>query len=387
MKELFGYVRENGDVGFRNKVLIMPTVSCSSLAAFRIHQLVNGTAYVDNQYGCGQLKPDLELTEKTLINFAKNPNVSSVLLVSLGCESADYEKIADKIAETNKWVELLVIQEVGSTIDAIEKGVRIAKEMVEKNNKNRERVDWNSLILSAECGGSDFTSGIASNPVVGYVMDKVVELGGTTVISETTEAIGAEHILARRAINDEVREKFLKIVKRVENLSLSTGEDIRGSNPSPGNIKGGITTLEEKSLGAIEKGGRKSKLVDAIEYADLIPKKNGLIFMDTPGYDVQSVVGMVAGGSQAVLFTTGRGTPTGNPISPVIKITANPETFKKMGDNIDFDASPIIKGEDTIENLGEKLFSLLVDVLNGKLTKSEILGHQEFGIMKIYQSV
>ncbi|MEM0107119.1 MAG: UxaA family hydrolase [Candidatus Micrarchaeaceae archaeon] len=381
MKEIYGYIRENGAVGIRNYVLVIPSVVCSSETAARIASHFSNVPFVANQHGCVQIGDDAEQTEKTLVNIGKHPNVAAVLVVGLGCETVQGRRVADKIAESGKRVEFVNIQDEGGTLKAEEKGVSLVKDMIEDLNLiKRTKIDFSQIRLGAECGGSDATSGIASNPVVGYVMDKIVESKGITMFSEVPEIIGAEHILAKRAVSKEVSNKIFSVAKKWENLSYSAGVDIRGGQPTPGNIQGGITTIEEKSLGAIHKGGM-SPIQDVLNYAS-VPNKPGLYLMDTPGQDIESVVGMVAGGSQAILFTTGRGTPTGNPIAPVIKITANAETYKKMSDNIDFDASPVMSGKETIEESGEKLFDLLADVINGKLTKAEELNYREFGIYK-----
>jgi altronate dehydratase large subunit len=222
---------------------------------------------------------------------------------------------------------------------------------------------------------------LASNPACGVASDILVKNGGTSILSETTELIGAEHVLAQRAVNDCVKDKLFYIVKRCEERAKSLGEDIRGGQPTPGNIQGGITTIEEKSLGCIHKAGTSS-VQGILEYAD-IPDAKGLFVMDTPGQDIESVSGMVAGGVQVVIFTTGRGTPTGNPLVPVIKITANKKTYQNMFDNIDLDASGIIEGTRSIEQVGEEIFNEILAVANGKTTKAEQLGHKEFSIYKI----
>lgn len=222
--------------------------------------------------------------------------------------------------------------------------------MVEEMSKiEREEVDISNITLATNCGGSDATSGIAANPTLGYCSDILIKEGATVFLGETTEFIGAEHILVRRTKNERVRNNLLTIVKNLENEFIRLGIDIRGANPSPGNIKGGLSTLEEKSLGSIMKGGT-SIINEVVRYGE-IPKEKGLIIMDTPGYDIESVTGMVAGGAQICVFTTGRGTPIGNPIIPLIKITGNKQTYEKMSDNIDLDVSDIIEGKKALRNV------------------------------------
>ncbi|SHM90533.1 altronate dehydratase large subunit [Caldanaerovirga acetigignens] len=380
--KILGYVRPDGKVGIRNHILVIPSSVCASEVAMRIASHVEGAVAIPNQHGCCQIGADLELTTKTLIGLGKNPNVAAALVVGLGCEGVPTEKVAEEIAKTGKKVEYIIIQDCGGTLKAEEAGTRIIRDMAQEVVQfKREEVDISNLIYAVECGGSDTTSGLASNPVAGYVSDKIVDLGGTSMFSETTEIIGAEHLLAKRAVNEEVARKIFDMVRRCEEKAKTMGVDMRGGQPTPGNIEGGISTIEEKSLGCIYKGGTKP-LQGVLEYGEE-PKGKGLYIMDTPGQDIESITGMTAGGAQVVVFTTGRGTPTGSPIAPVIKITANPETYKKMVDNIDFYAGTIVEGDETIKDVGERLFKELIEVCNGKLTKAEALKHREFGMYKL----
>lgn len=380
--KFMGYVRPDGKVGVRNHLLVIPCSVCASEVAARIATHVTGAVSIANQHGCCQVGADLEQVTKTLIGLGKNPNVGAVLVVSLGCEGVPGERVTSEIASTGKKVRHIEIQECGGTLKAEMEGVKIAREMAQElAQMKRQEADISSLILSIECGGSDTTSGLASNPAAGYVSDKIVDLGGTSMFSETTELIGAEHIFARRAVSKEVGKKLIDIVRQCEEKAKSMGVDMRGGQPTPGNIEGGISTIEEKSLGCIYKGGTKP-LQGVLDYAEE-PKGKGLYFMDTPGQDIESITGMTAGGSQIVIFTTGRGTPTGSPIAPVIKVTGNTSTFNKMQDNIDINAGTIVDGDETIREVGERLFEELLAVANGKLTKAEALGHREFGIYKL----
>ncbi|HBG5343749.1 TPA: UxaA family hydrolase [Clostridioides difficile] len=381
--KFYGYKRPDGRVGIRNHILILPTSVCASDTTRIIASQVQGAVTFNNQNGCSQVHSDQQLTMDVMAGYAANPNVYGVIVVSLGCENCQNDLVVDAIKErTNKPIKTLVIQEEYGTLKTIEKAVRYAREMAQEASLLRkEEFPISELILGTECGGSDPTSGLAANPLIGELSDKLVDLGATSILSETTEFIGAEHILARRAVNEEVKEKILHIVHRYENSLKLVGEEVREGNPSPGNIAGGLTSLEEKSLGCIHKGGHR-QISEVYDYAKQIDKK-GLVIMDTPGNDASSVAGMVAGGAQIVVFSTGRGTPSGNPIAPVIKITGNKITFANMEDNMDFDASPVIYGPQTMEELTDDLLNMVVDVANGKQSKAESLGYTEMAIARV----
>lgn len=381
--KFYGYKRPDGRVGIRNHILILPTSVCASDTTRIIASQVQGAVTFNNQNGCSQVHSDQQLTMDVMAGYAANPNVYGVIVVSLGCENCQNDLVVDAIKErTNKPIKTLVIQEEHGTLKTIEKAVRYAREMAQEASLLRkEEFPISELILGTECGGSDPTSGLAANPLIGELSDKLVDLGATSILSETTEFIGAEHILARRAVNEEVKRKILHIVHRYENSLKLVGEEVREGNPSPGNIAGGLTSLEEKSLGCIHKGGHR-QISEVYDYAKQIDKK-GLVIMDTPGNDASSVAGMVAGGAQIVVFSTGRGTPSGNPIAPVIKITGNKITFANMEDNMDFDASPVIYGPQTMEELTDDLLNMVVDVANGKQSKAESLGYTEMAIARV----
>ena len=377
-----GYKRPDGKVGVRNHVVILPSVACSNEICNAIAQKVKGTISIPHQHGCAQLPFDAEQTARTLIGVGKNPNVAAVLVIGLGCEVVSSSMVASKIAESGKPVKNLIIQEVGGSPKTIKEGVKIAKEMVLFASRlKKEKSKPNSLILGVECGGSDACSGLSANPALGVTSDLLIKEGGTIILSETTESIGAEHILAKRAINKKVKQKILEIVRRTEMRALNLGLDIGKANPAPGNYEGGITTLEEKSLGCVMKGGT-SKVMEVLEYSEL-PTQKGLVLMDTPGHDAESMTGLIAGGTQIIAFTTGRGNPLGSPIAPVIKIASNSYLYSKMKDNMDINAGEIVTGNKTVQEIGEKIFREVFRVANGKLTKSEIWGHREFAINRI----
>jgi len=377
-----GYKRPDGKVGVRNHVLIIPSVACANEVCNAIALKVKNTVSIPHQHGCAQLAFDAEQTARTLIGVGKNPNVAAVLVIGLGCEVVNSSMVASKIAESGKPVKNLVIQEVGGSPKTIKEGIKIAKAMVSFAFRlKREKAKPDSLILGVECGGSDACSGLSANPALGITSDLLIKEGGTIILSETTESIGAEHILARRAINKKVREKILEIVRRTEMRALNLGLDIGKANPAPGNYAGGITTLEEKSLGCVMKGGT-GKVMEVVEYSET-PARKGLVLMDTPGHDAESMTGLIAGGTQIIAFTTGRGNPLGSPIAPVIKIASNSYLYSKMKDNMDINAGEIVTGNKTVQEIGESIFREVFRVANGKLTKSEIWGHREFAINRI----
>ena len=378
-----GYRRPDGRVGIRNHVLILPASVCASDLANKVSARIPGTVSFHNQNGCGQTAPDQKKTINVMAGFAANPNIYGTVVISLGCENCQMDLVVEAIGKrTCKPIRKVIIQEAGGTVKAGEQAAAYAEELVrEAAQEERVPCDLSELILGTECGGSDPTSGLAANPVLGLVCDKLVDLGGTAVLSETTEFFGAEHLLAARAADERVKKEIYRIIQGFEEELHHLGEEIRDSNPSPGNIAGGITTLEEKSLGCIHKGGHRT--IEAVyDYAEQIEGK-GLVIMDTAGHDPSSVAGMAAGGCQVVIFTTGLGTPTGNPIVPVIKITGNRETFRKMVDNTDFDASPMLFGEKTAQDLSEDLFRLMTEVASGYRPKAEELGFIEISLDRV----
>jgi len=377
-----GYKRADGLVGIRNHVIVLPTSVCASETAIRIAAGVSGTVALPHTHGCCQMGNDKRQTVNTLVGLGANPNVAAVLVVTLGCEGVEAKDVVAGIESSRKPVQVVGIQDCGGTTATVERGTAALRRLFEAAACcEKAPIDLADIILGMECGGSDATSGLVANPVLGVVSDRIVEAGGTSILSETTELIGAEHILARRARDDKVADDILRIVKQTEDRAKSMGEDIRGSQPTPGNIEGGITTIEEKSLGCIYKAG-SAPIEGVIEYAERPPGK-GLYVMDTPGQDIESITGMVAGGAQVLLFTTGRGTPTGCPIAPVIKITGNGATYRNMEENIDINAGEVIDSGVSIEEMAGCALGELVEVCNGKQTKAETSGHREFGIHRV----
>ncbi len=382
--KITGYRRENGTLGLRNHLLILPASVCAADTAARIAALTPGAVALPNQHGCCQIGEDYDVAIRTLSGFGKNPNVGAVLIVGLGCEGVQAQVLAEAIRETGKPVEALVIQECGDTLKTLAKGAETAARFaVALAGQKRSAGDIGEVVLGLDCGGSDPTSGLASNPVIGYASSKLVAAGGTSILSETTEVIGAEHLLAARFADPVQREKFLAIVKATEERAVRLGHDLRDGQPTPGNKEGGLSTIEEKSLGCMHKAG-DSPFTGALYYAEPIPRgQKGLFFMDTPGQDIDSITGMVAGGAQVIVFSTGRGTPTGNPIAPVIKITGNSDTFARMKANLDLNAGRIITDGVPLAECGEELFDMIVAVANGLCPKAEVLGHKEFGMYRL----
>ena len=362
-----GYKRPDGKVGVRNHVLILPCSLCASETARFAAEESEGAVYVANQGGCSLGRRDLQVTLETLSGLAANPNVYGTILVGNGCEVVQASLLADKIrAKTCKPLEVLVIREEGGSVRTAARIVELAQKMrAEADQVPVEEVSIDRLILGTECGGSDPTSGLAANPVVGICSELLVEKGATVILSETPELIGTEAILGERCRDEKVKEQLLSMIKAYEQDFLLAGE---------------ITTLEEKSLGCIHKAGN-CVIQEVVPYGAPITQK-GLVVMDTPGQDIASIVGMAAAGAQMVVFTTGHGTPTGSGIVPVIKLTANQETAELMKDNIDFDCSQVLTKGKAIEEAGRELFALVERVARGQETKAEALGFQDVSLAR-----
>lgn len=381
-----GFPRPDGQFGVRNLVLILPTVVCANAVVERIDREVEGGyALVTHQHGCGQVGDDFELTSRTLGGIVANPNVGAVILVSLGCETNQPEEIAAAAAAAGKRAEVCRIQDLGGISATFERVRDLAAEMAgDLVCARREPVPVSELILGLECGGSDAWSGITANPALGLASDRLVQEGGTAILAETPEIIGAERLLAERAADEETAERLLAAVDAWEQHAKRTGVDARGGQPTPGNIEGGLTTIEEKSLGAVQKGG-SAPLMEVVEYA-CRPTRRGLVFMDTPGHDIEQVTGMVAGGAQVVCFTTGRGTPTGCPVAPVMKISTNPRTTQLFAEHIDIDAGRIIDGVATLAEIGDEIFERVVAVASGETVAAEQGRQREFALPRLWST-
>ncbi len=372
--EFLGYRRKDGGVGVRNYVGVLSTVICANEVAEKIASQVEGaTAFLHHQ-GCCQTPIDIRRVNEVLIGLGKNANLASVLLVSLGCESTSIEKVAEAIAATGKRVETVVIQEVGGAARAAAQGILLAQAMaIEASEEKRVPFPMGELILGLKCGSSDTTSGLSSNPVVGILSDLIVEAGGTSILGEVTEFIGAEHLLAKHAKDEETAAKILALVDRMEARATQMGFDIRGGQPTGGNIKGGLTTIEEKSLGAIAKAG--SARIQAVYEYGVKPETKGLVVMDSPGREPEILTGLAAAGATVIAFTTGRGAPQGFPFVPVIKLTGNENTWHKLQDHMDFNVSAVMDGMESLDAAGSRLFDEVARVASGKRTKAEISGY------------
>lgn len=371
--EFMGYVRPDGQVGARNYVGVIPSVTCANDVAQAICRQVMGTVSFLHHQGCCQMPPDLERVTNTLISLGKSPNLASVLVVSLGCEGTDHERMVKEIAATGKHVEIIHIQELGGVSKAIQAGTDIARRLViEASGLQRQPVDVSKIVMAIKCGASDTTSGMASNCVIGYVADKLVDLGATVIFGETTEFIGGEHLLARRAVSKEVADKIYDIVEKMENRAKAIGCDMRKGQPTPGNIAGGLSSIEEKTLGAIMKSGTRP-IQGVLDYPEHITDQKGLWIKDTPGREPEILTGMAATGAQFMMFSTGRGAPQGFPCMPVVKICGNPITYPRMEQDMDLNAGLIITGEKTIEQVGEEAFAKALRTLSGEMTKNEAI--------------
>ncbi len=375
--DFMGYVRPDGKVGSRNYVAVIPSVVCANEVVDAIVSQTLNTKGLFHHQGCCQLPPDLDRVTDTLIALGLHPNAGAVLIVSLGCEGTDVERLYNTIKASGKPVEIICIQDLGGMTNSIAEGVKAAQKLsMQISGMQRQPADISNYIMGIKCGGSDATSGLASNCVIGYVADKIVDLGGTVVFGETTEFIGAEHILAKRGVTPEVGEKIFEKVAAMEARAKSLGCDMRKGQPTPGNIAGGLSSIEEKSLGAIVKSGTKP-IQGVMEYADIVTNHKGLWIKDTPGREIEILTGMAATGAQCILFSTGRGAPQGFPILPVLKICGNPNTYERMQNDMDINAGRIIEGKASIEAVGEEAFAHLLRILSGEQTKGETIKYSQ----------
>jgi len=383
--DFHAYRRENGRVGIRNHVVILPLDDLSNAACEAVANNIKGTMALPHAYGRLQFGEDLELFFRTLIGIGSNPNVAACVVI--GIEPGWTGRIVDGIAKTGKPVEGFAIEGHGD-ISTIASASRKARELVQwASEQQREPCSIEQLFISTKCGESDTTSGLASCPTVGNLIDKLDPLGVTTCFGETSELTGAEIVCASRAASPEVRERFLRVFNDYQAvIERHKTDDLSESQPTKGNISGGLTTIEEKAFGNLQKIGRKAKFIDVLKPAEAPAKGPGLYYMDTSSAAAECVTLQAAAGFVVHLFPTGQGNVIGNPIEPVIKLTANPKTARTMSEHIDLDVSGILRREMTLDQAGDRLIETVIRTCNGRLTCAEALGHREFVLTKLYQS-
>jgi altronate dehydratase large subunit len=380
---LTGYERGDGRWGFRNHVLILPLHQILSSSAREIEAKSEGAVAVSHDWS-QVIEKDHERIIHSLAGNATNPNLYATVLLRLGTPIED-----EVIARAKKYGKTKLIEvsltEAKSIENLTQAGIQRANELL-KEAKAQQRVSApiSAIVLGLECGGSDAYSGITANPALGVASDELVAQGATSILGETMEILGAEHLLAKRAITKEVGQQIIDVVARYEASINYEGIDIRGAQPSRGNIEGGLSTLEEKSLGAAKKAGN-AQFTGVLEYA-IAPTKAGLYFMDTPGHDIEQLTGFGAAGVNITVFTTGRGTPTGSAVMPTIKVATNSEMANAIPDIIDLNSGTIADGTQSLEENGKLIYQLILDVANGQLTKAELGGHHEFNLSRLYGS-
>ena len=385
-RTFMGYRRDNGRAGVRNHVLILPVDDISNAAVEAVGNNIKGTLAVPHAYGRLQFGEDLDLHFRTMIGTGSNPNVAACIVI--GIEPGWTKIIVDGIAKTGKPVEGFSIEQNGD-LKTIMDASRKAKEFVHYASElQKEEISISELWVSTKCGESDTTTGLGSCPTVGNMFDKLLPEGIYGCFGETSEITGAEHICKKRAINAEVGNKWYKMWEAYQNevIEQFKTDDLSDSQPTKGNIEGGLSTIEEKALGNLEKIGRTSKYIDILEPAEIPDSGNGLYFMDSSSAAAECVTLMAAGGYVVHTFPTGQGNVVGNPIVPVVKITANPRTIRTMSEHIDVDVSGILKREMTIDEAGDNLIDMIVRTANGRNTAAEALGHREFSMTKLYRS-
>ncbi|MFX3624976.1 MAG: UxaA family hydrolase [Ectobacillus sp.] len=381
--KLYGYRRENGKVGIRNHVIILPVDDISNAACEAVANHVKGTLALPHAYGRLQYGPDLDLHFRTMIGTGSNPNVAAVIVI--GIEENWAKKIAEGIAKTGKPVTYFSIEGNGD-FETIKRASQKAKEYVQwASELQREPIELKDLTISIKCGESDTTTGLGSCPTVSQAVDRLIDAGATVFFGETSELTGGEHLIRDRMATPELKERFMEVYNDYVGEIKSKGVDLLGSQPTQGNIAGGLSTIEEKALGNIAKTGTK-QVIGVLDPAQAPANGNGLYFMDTSSAAAECITLMAAAGAVLHLFPTGQGNIIGNPIEPVVKITANPHTAETMSEHIDVDVKGLLSREITLTEAGDLLMDYICRTVNGRLTSAEALGHREFVMTKLYRS-
>jgi altronate dehydratase large subunit len=383
MNDITGYERKNGKFGIRNHVLVLPTVSCVNGVIHRISREVPEAVCLPHAYGCGRGGPrDLEILFRIFSGLVHHPNVGGAVIIGLGCEVSNTKSLFPLIKEAGKPVEVFNVQEDGGSLKTAKKAAAAARRILsEVSSQPRTALPWDKLLIAMECGGSDAMSGVTANVAMGAVSDWLVEKGATVIFGENTEMIGTAHVLARRAKNAEVAKQIEQMIERAEKLTQEVMGNLASMVISPGNMDGGMSTIAEKSMGCIFKGGTTT-INQVVDYGEA-PSERGLILQDGPGYDGDSMAGLAASGSQLMFFSTGRGTPAGFPALPVIKVASNTRIYESMKDDMDINAGSLVEGQ-PLNGLRGEMIDLMIRVINGEKTKAEVNGMDVITFMTVH---
>jgi altronate dehydratase large subunit len=383
MNDITGYERKNGKFGIRNHVLVLPTVSCINGVIHRISREVPEAVCLPHAYGCGRGGPrDLEILFRIFSGLVDHPNVGGAVIIGLGCEISNTKNLLPLIKEAGKPIEVFNVQEDGGSLKTAKKAAAAARRILsEVSSQPRTALSWDKLLIAMECGGSDAMSGVTANVAMGAVSDWLVEKGATVIFGENTEMIGTAHVLARRAKNAEVAKQIEQMIERAEKLTQEVMGNLASMVISPGNMDGGMSTIAEKSMGCIFKGGTTT-INQVVDYGEA-PSERGLILQDGPGYDGDSMAGLAASGSQLMFFSTGRGTPAGFPALPVIKVASNTRIYESMKDDMDINAGSLVEGQ-PLNGLRGEMIDLMIRVINGEKTKAEVNGMDVITFMTVH---
>ncbi len=383
MMEITGYERKDGRFGIRNHVLVLPAVSCVNGVVNRIAREVPEAVCATHSHGCGRGgRRDMEILFRILAGLMRHPNVGGVVLIGLGCEVSNTKSLLPLINETGKPFAVFNVQEDGGSLSTARKGADAVRRILsEINGQPRVALPWDQLLVAMECGGSDAMSGVTANVALGAVADRLVAKGATVIFGENTEMIGTAHVLARRAKDARVAKQIEEMVGRAERITHEVMGDLAGLVISPGNMDGGMSTIAEKSMGCIVKGGTTT-INQVVDYGE-IPTEHGLILQDGPGYDGDSMAGLAASGAQLMFFSTGRGTPVGFPALPVIKVASNTRIYEAMKEDMDINAGSLVEGR-PLDQLQAEMMDLMIRVINGGKTKAESNGMEVLTFMTVH---